>query len=1025
MASRLTKSRWRCIADDLATAVAGHQEPLTFVLGAGCSMSSGAPATPVVEQRLVTRSEGRIGPGRLRTDFQDLRAAEVNRHLEDLFAGATPNFGYRLLAGLARRRRVYVINLCWDPLLDQACELVKVTRVSYDPEAGSTWAAVCERLPADAGLVNCHVHGQLGGVPRFGTFQTSTFHPETKQHVAQMLRHETVIIGASLADFDLVESLEALDQLALTEAAPNRWVLARDELVGPRRASKDAFVAVSRGVDFDDVLQAVAEQDAAAQGIKEASWDQLRAARPQLDLPASLELARLEPSVVRGLLDANVVALLGSGFSAKTVTAWRIGHLRRLLAGGGPTLAGLGDLEAIVSEMAMAGVERESKVLVLNDPFGPVEFEANPRVRDLVEQVATSDSGVTVLIASRLTLWRKGAARVLEQTPGTAVPSVQPQDWFATEDLLALARRLGAHIPVLKMVEDRDIKTPAMLVASLDGRIDPNSEHRRRDLLGLLEASQELALLCGLVALQEFMTRPLRLQELAVVVNNPTGVADVGAFLRFFELGTQTQVAFWHHDMAEATDQWLANVGLAQVAALAVLGVAEAADGWRQRHRAAKPNPEWAGVFMRRNSRPDDLQKLVGLNYDRWNLADVAAETVRLWPELHMQEAGRQLLKRLMADRKNFGTYALLEACLYMGVKADDELWHQVGASLAELSTQKAYRFETDLAVDALCWRLPPGSASLKSWAQRYLLSLHPAESSWTLVRFLAGYHPGGFAEFAPPRVLRTDSTSQWRARHVRYAAKLCGWHFAHQARARVQLSQDPHIDKSWLCRGTNPDAEGDSFRDARLRLLSSLTEHPAGAGWAFQVGCAQRSMSVLPTDSESDEVLREALAAAPSADAGVMSAVLTYESAAHFQREIRHRLDQDPAERQQLLAAMHQGLSFNGLKLCPPRFQFARDGGSLHRMLGMNWGRLQVIELPVDPDLLTDRLREAYVAAEPSYSVRQKRAAVQILVETQTGDFSAVNQIAAREGATPSIAQVLAEAVELRAPSLKQEKLI
>lgn len=1026
MVGRPTKSRWRLVVDDLASAVAAHQEPVTFVLGAGCSISSGAPSTPKVEQRLVSRSEGRIGRGRLRTDFADLKPAEVSSHLTDLFAGAWPNFGYRLLAGLARRRRVYVINLCWDQMLDQACTLQTVPCVSYDPESGDDWASVCGRLPDGVGVVNCHVHGQLGGFPRFGTFQTSSFGASVRAHVAAMLRHETVIIGASLADFDVVEALEALDRLAATKTVPNRWLFARDELAGPRRISRDAFPAVSSGVDFDDVLQVVAEQDAAAQQIPEASWDQLRAARPQLDLPASLELARLEPSMVRRMLDANVVALLGSGFSAKTVTAWRIGHLRRLLAGGGPTLAGLGDLEAIVSEMALAEVELDPKVLVLNDPFGPVEFEHNPRVRHLVERVAKSRTKVTVLIASRLTLWREGAGQVLEETPGTAVPSVQPQEWFATDDLLRLASRLGASDRVMKMVEDRDIKTPAMLVAALDGRIDPNSEHRHRDLLRLLTDNSQLALLCGLVSLQEFMIKPLRVQELEAVIDAPTQVPDVSVFLHFFELDDHTRVVFRHHDMADATDRWLADGGLAQVTKLPVLGVDEAAAGWRQRHRTANPRSEWAAIFMRRNSQPADIGKLIDLPYDRWTMAEVAAETVRLWPELRKHEQGRRLLTRIMGDRKQLGTYAILEACLYQGVKVDDELWHKVGSALHELGVHEEFRLETDLAVDALCWRLPPGSARLKSWAEQYLSGLSPAEPSWALVRFLAGYHPAGFAEFVPSRVLRQDMQWQWRGHHIKYAAKLAGWHFAHQARARVQLSRDPHIEKIWLCRDTNPDAEADSFFDARMRLISSLAAKSVGAGWAFQVGCVQRSMSVLPTDSETDEVLREALLAPPSADVGVMSAVLTYESAAHFQTDIRSRLAKHPDELSQLLAATHKGMTVGGLKILPPRFDFARNGAALHEILGVTWGRLRAVEAPVDPYVLTDRLREAYVAAEPGYSVRQKRAGLAILRETQAGDFSAVAAVAAREGDNkPSVAELLAQAVELRAPRLDQEKLI
>jgi hypothetical protein len=974
-----------------------------------------------VAARLEERTRGRVRPDRLRTDFAKLDAEEVSEHLGDLFEDLVPNFGYRLLAGLARRRRIYVINLCWDALLDEACRRQKVVRVSYDPADGRSWESVCSELPDGRGLVNCHVHGQLGGHVRFGTFETSAFRGQAREHVAQMLSHETLVIGASLADFDVVD---ALDEIA---AAPKRWVFGRSELLGPEQTVHQAYRIISPGVDFDDVMQVVAERDAAAEGIEEASWDELREARPELGLPPSHELVRIDAEVLCGLLDAPVVGLLGSGFSAKTTTAWRVAHLRRLLAAGGPRLAGLRDLEAIVSEVAVSEIDPEPKILLLDDPYGGITFEENPRIEDLIRRAADGGWNLTVVVSSRLSLWRRGAGSMLEETEGAAVPPSEPMEWFATDALMRLAKRLGADEKVLQMVRDRDIKTPAMLVAVVEGQVDRDSPHRHRDLLDLLRSNPDLATACGLVALQDFRTQRVRLAEAtALIGRDPHEVQDIGVFLHFYKLDGTCYAVFRHDDTAEATRAWLAEGGLERIESLPAPWIETAVAGWRQRNAAnARPEPEWAAVWMRRNNEPQHLEQLINVEYDQWTIADLASETVRLWPKLRREEAGQQLLERILGDRPAMGVYAVLEACLYMGVKAEDGLWHRVGTALEELSRQQKYRFETDLAVDALCWRRPPGTAALSSWARDYLANLSRAEPSWALIRFLAGYHPAGFREFGPETVIHQDLQHEWRLHQARYAARLAAWHFAHQARARVQLSGNPHIDKSWLCRDINPDAPADHFLGQRVRLISSLAAKRATAGWAFQVGCAQRSMGSLPTDAATDNLLREALGLAPSGDAGVMSAVLTYESAAHFTGEIRARA-QDPNEREALLRGMRDGLRYFKLRVCPPRFLFARDPARLHELAGIGWGSLNRLRVPTDPSALADRMRESFHALEPQLTVRQQRVAMKVMVHTESGDLTALANAAARSGKEEvDVTELFRRAIEAVEPSQQQEKLL
>ena len=274
--------------------------------------------------------------------------------------------------------------------------------------------------------------------------------------------------------------------------------------------------------------------------------------------------------------------------------------------------------------------------------------------------------------------------------------------------------------------------------------------------------------------------------------------------------------------------------------------------------------------------------------------------------------------------------------------------------------------------------------------------------------------------------VLLADQNHKWGSSQAKHAAKLAAWHFVHQARARVQLSGNPHIEKSWLCRDTNPDAPADAFLNDRTRLISSLASRPATAGWAFLVGCALRSMGSLPTDSQTDGLLRSALDLAPSADPGVMSAVLTYESASHFSGEIRARTSANVGERDALLRGMREGLRFFNLRVCPPKFLFARDPAALHEMAGIGWGPLNRLRIPTDAVELADRMRRSLAALEPELSTRQQREAMRLIAHAQAGDFTALNNAAARTGTEHiDITELFRRAILAIAPPEHQEKLL
>src|SRR4051812_29819849 len=90
---------------ELACGVGSHRRPLTFVLGAGASLSSNAPTTPSVNERLQEATKYRLGD-LVRERLHEIVDDDVRDAVAPLFGQIRPNVGYRLLAALSRVRRV-------------------------------------------------------------------------------------------------------------------------------------------------------------------------------------------------------------------------------------------------------------------------------------------------------------------------------------------------------------------------------------------------------------------------------------------------------------------------------------------------------------------------------------------------------------------------------------------------------------------------------------------------------------------------------------------------------------------------------------------------------------------------------------------------------------------------------------------------------------------------------------------------------------------------------------------------------
>jgi hypothetical protein len=972
-------SNWRSVVSDLAGAVTRSDRPLTFIAGAGASLSSDAPSTTKVEAAFRSAMDGRFGELPVRDLLHLVSEHEKQDILAPLFNTVVPYVGYRSLAALGRHRRVHLLNLNWDGAAVAACQELHVPHVVFDLTDEKAWPLI-NSLPPKTGVAIVHAHGRLGMECRFESLRTLSFNQsETKFLTEQFLSHVLVVVGASIVHDTDFHKLFLSEQGKLpVHEQESQWYFGRPDatpqLSGIRRSLLPRGVlnyCCADDVDFDELMVRLLA------GVLDADWDKLRRRRGSLDLPPFGELVWPEPTLLRPLLSGQVVALLGQARLGKSVIAHLLGYLHALWQAPGPwkeddlpvrTVDGPADAVA-----ALAGVlQEEGRVYVVENPFGSgTRTESNPSFVEALRNTPVFNGMPVVVITSRLGPW-SAATGLLDSELPVVKSASGARDWFAPDTLRSYARRIApSRVDVPDRIESGEIHTPArlrdalLLGITIRNHNVHDDEAEISDKVALLEEYPVLARLCCLARLQEFCPETLPVRDLDAWLGGPlSSVPFNAAVLLRFEFEGLDRFRLAHDTDREAADRYLTakrDVVLTHLK----LGPSggrlflEAYDVWEFLAAAARKDSDtvlrerratlrqWAPQLLAAAATdPSVLKLLVDLEYDAWEIKDLSYELVRLWPQLRRSPAGKTLFDRVVEDRAALGTYAILEACLYMRNAATDEVWGSVYAAFARLVDNPAGERELALGVDALTWRPPPERYQNPSWASDFLRSADNSQIRLALVRFLAGYHSGGLPFLDIQDLVRKDVACGWNQSHAEFAAWLVRWHFIHQSRARAQLARQPWVDKDFLCRGLHP-APTEEGQERVNRLLLSFLDFPEQAGWAFFMGCSLPAIGQR-LDNEGKALVRKALGIAPRRCQGVIAAILTYDTANEYARDLGEYFDIDD-NRNALLDAMVDGLDIDGFRLRAPRFMVNRDPVLCYADAGLKWENLKQALPPAD----------------------------------------------------------------------------
>lgn len=993
---------WWANVTDLAGAIRGTDDPLTFVLGAGAARSSGAPPTEDVETAL-SGATTRIPAGDLRKRLHEVSDRDVRRALEPIFSRLHPHLGYRCLAALARQRRVLIINVNWDPLVTMACERLDVPWVAYDIGERALWAER-DKLPGGRGLVDVHVHGRTSGRPRFGIAETPGFERDELEHLRDLhCGARRIYLGVSLDDdHDVVRLLRGLDEGAVgtvwaffREAAPvDPAEISRR--TGKLGATRPVFCQ-GEDVDADHILLALLD------GTQDRRWNRLRAQNPQVRLPALEHLVLPEPDVLRQALDARVTVLVGDPQLGKTTAAWLLSSLQLAWSANPGAVRHFDGAAQANASLAVATGADPADRFIIENPFGePPDHAPNPGFADDLARWATTPGAPKAIVTLRTADWEGAASG--PRPVGEYVSSPVPGDWYSISDLRLFAGRSSS--PGLRLVDEvapEGLDTPGRVldraggiaVAAIGagpGRIEAVERERER----LLDEHPALAAFCSLVRLQALLGEPVEVDVLRAV-SKFSGTTQGSALMLFwYRLDDRPRVRLALPVDAAAADRWMiahpAEVeALVEDAACPVL----LREGWRTWRllsavraddwstvRASAPDAlaEHSGDILAANGSAEALAIVSSVALGPWPTADLAYGLVRLWQAL--PPARKALLDRLVQDRAALGTYAVLEACLYLQGRAATEVWDEVRGHMWRLGDEAAV-WEMALCVDGLAWRPAPHGDWSAQWI-RDQLDRHDALLG--VLPVLTAYHLSGAVGLGlKERIVSLRSAPQ-SAEQAALAAQLVAWHFVHQSRARAQLGHQRIVEKDYLCRTLHPPVGSD---DEDVMWLLNVLRHSGEPGWAFHAACFLMGALGRQLGPLCRSAALQSLYAAPKGDIGVITAAATYEVAAagQFGPAMRSYFS-DEQNRSALLDALGQGVVVDGQEVSSPGFAFAGRPRSLLLGLGIRFGRLeQFLGRAADPVNISAAVR-ASARRHVSRGVLSTSAAARLVSLVESGDL-------------------------------------
>lgn len=947
-------------------------DPLTLLLGAGASRSSGCPSTADVVAAIRAAYPTHFeSDAAVFAELVEIQENEKRRPIESRFRERQPYVGYHMLAAIARARPVTVVNLNWDDCVEHACQARGVRCWPFDiaDPVEKIRQALHERDRAGAGVVCIHVHGRLrkegerdAAHPlRFGTLETLRFE---RQEQVDLLREcfdaATLVAGASLRqdrERDTTELLDALRGSGDGSKAGPIWVAVREEDDGGPAPIIHAVLRARRGdknagcrgpdLDFDRLLWALRAADAGYE------WSELRGEEGSNLLPEPCEMILPRPELLRPHLEdpPPVLVLPGRARQGKTTVAHIVAHWLSLFAADAPRVCTF-RRNGCVDGLSEA---EPGAVVVLDDPFGEVDYRPAPAVYEGLQRL-TPGTG-NVVVATRFESLRSAAAE-----PGAdelLASSSAPSDWWGQGALELYAEQLRPGASALVRANPTELSTPFKVRRA--ARAEEGEQLAPDDpaeitqwLCSELKHGAPEAKLRVLVRLQDFH-EPIQADELQKAIGlepQADPPSELGGSLRlltvdheYFKLSSEEDVRGVdgvierHRELVESAlaplapklpwifdslDAWDAVIGATGAGPPDAI-VDRVLFGWTfelaRRAASRSPADAWTLLEAARERAPDT-----------WAMREVVFAAVFLWRTIESDERAPGFIENVLDDPQGRrGTYALLEALLRLQANPPVELVARAIVGIKDLTRRDGSEHELLLIFDGLLWKPLQVADNTKREVFKWLLG-RAKRSAGMRAAFaaVAAYHRAG-AQFVLddptlPNPLHWASHAQDDPELVSWFVK---WHVAHQARITAVMTRESfraadeaelkRIQRTRLCLDRLDDDQARAFAELIAGLLGSEQHAGWGVHFALNVNNTTGELDTQPSAERVSDMRENDVGLATCAFYAVPDE-LWY----GLRDYLRGR------GRRGLLRVLGTGFEFEEVEIEAPRFRLGADGWDL-----------------------------------------------------------------------------------------------
>lgn len=951
--------------------------PLVFVLGAGCSISSGGPTTYTAFQQLDSALQ-RL-QGNERQFAPDQSPDEKRTLLEAAFKSFSPGVGYHLLASIARSRPVYVINFNWDKGVEEAALAAGVECRGFEPRQAK-WSAV-RFLRKKSGLRVIHVHGSLEGDPLARSTETSNFPAGLVEVLDQVWRYPKVCVGVDLG-FEL-DFFNYITSRRTSRKASRPWYFSRGTSIDAhldklRRIESLTRMSVTADFDFDLFMMGLAGH---LKGYPYQKFSQSRQ-----NLPPSLHDVCLPPNrVLVSLLDAKAVCLAAEPGTGATTLAMLTAYLRYLLAPTAMPPEVVDGVTALKSRLgngaAKEATAAEHATILVGDDVVSGDAAQDPLLPEVARLLKLRRYDAAFLVAPL-----ESVVRIRSGNDGRTfldgfdlVMDVRDDEPYSAAVLKAFAVRLGRPEDYLQAIETGLVQTVAQVRAG-QARALPAPD--QPGVVVELQADRTLRRIALCARLLELSARDKTVGELERLSATSLGAVRPDLLARYvkvyeFERKDWFQVAPGRRAVLDTMlgtdaselrqqlqgrdvalqfelDQWRLFMGIAK-------GQGENGD-----QPVADMEPEY---FRRMTSalleEPWGMKALRALlghkDMDPWGATNLAYSLLAGWERFDKAERG-EALDALLQRRDLRGCYAVVEAALFLGTATAARVWPKLLDACWNLFDAEPQGEEMSLVVDAFLWRPPPSDeAGWKALLNDYFVSITPASVHGGGLRFFAAYHPSGLAAFVPDWEALGDSLD-WNEAQSKRAAWLVEWHFLHQTFSRTIGFRFGRNDKDLLCRDLHERRATDVDK-AQRRLLFDMRRFSSTAGWAFHAACVLGLRNEWLTKDDGVKLMVSLLKASAPDDVGVATGFASYKTG-RVVREVVEEFVKEPKRTANTERVVEYGVMLDSLHFSQEQFKFVHDVRELWQVLRLRTPNVEREHLDQDGKL-QDFLQEVETSAD------------------------------------------------------------